>query len=270
MTKFNLGTVRARVNSPLRTAKTPSGTTFEGHVGYARDTKSALFLLACSNFVNENSFYEAATVRDSRFTDLVRKATVEDPEWTADLLRWLRADGNMRTASLVGAAEYTKAALEKNITGSRAVVSSVLQRADEPGEMLAYWTSHYGRAIPKPVKRGTADAVLRLYTERGFLRYDSDAKGYQFADVIDLVHPATDKAWQGDLFKYALDRRHKRDNPIPESLRAVRARRDLSRLDPAARHEFMRLVQGGDAEAREKFQLAMASQWEWARSWLGE
>lgn len=25
--------------------------------------------------------------------------------------------------------------------------------------MLAYWTSRYGRAVPKPVKRGVADAV---------------------------------------------------------------------------------------------------------------
>ncbi|MGW7465173.1 alpha/beta fold hydrolase [Streptomyces xantholiticus] len=46
------------------------------------------------------------------------------------------------------------------------VIATVLQRADEPGELLGYWTARYGRRIPKPVKRGIADAVQRLYDER--------------------------------------------------------------------------------------------------------
>jgi hypothetical protein len=54
--------------------------------------------------------------------------------------------------------------------GNRRLVGSVLRRADEPGEMLAYWTSRYGRAVPKPVKRGIADTVARLYDERHWLR----------------------------------------------------------------------------------------------------
>ncbi|WP_308207787.1 TROVE domain-containing protein [Actinomadura madurae] len=160
--------------------------------------------------------------------------------WTARFLEWLRGDGNMRSASLVGAAEYVRARLDAagtrerrtheagqgkdaaawdgddlsyRITTNRRVIASVLQRADEPGELLAYWTSTYGRAIPKPVKRGVADAVRRLYNERNLLKYDTDSKGFRFGDVIDLVHPTPDgdKLWQGALFQHALDRRHGRD-----------------------------------------------------------
>lgn len=43
------------------------------------------------------------------------------------------------------------------------MIASVLRRPDEPGELLAYWTATYGRAVPKPVKRGIADAVRRIY-----------------------------------------------------------------------------------------------------------
>ncbi|MEN3540995.1 hypothetical protein AAH991_38180 [Microbispora sp. ZYX-F-249] len=106
----------------------------------------------------------------------------------------------------------------------------MLQRADEPGEALAYWTSRYGRAVPKPVKRGIADAVRRLYTERSPVKYDSGARGFRFGDVVELVHPtpADDRrAWQGDLFAHALDRRHNRDKPIPASLRTLRERAAL-------------------------------------------
>jgi hypothetical protein len=229
MPKFNTGSVQTRTHSPLRTAKTATGTTYEGHPGYSRDTCSELFLLAVSNFVGENTFYEKAQDRDNRFVKLVREAAEHNPLWTADFLAWLRSDGNMRSASIVGAAEYADVnrKVKEPERGGRSVVNSVLQRADEPGEMLAYWTSAHGKAIPKPIKRGVADAVARLYTERNLLKYDSDAKGYRFGDVLDLAHPSAKAPWQGDLYKHALDRRHNRDNPIPESLRTLHARAAL-------------------------------------------
>jgi hypothetical protein len=53
----------------------------------------------------------------------------------------------MRSASLVAAAEGVKALLDAKASpvAKRGIVSSVLQRADEPGELLAYWISQYGR-----------------------------------------------------------------------------------------------------------------------------
>lgn len=87
------------------------------------------------------------------------------PSGPAGLLHWLRRDGRMRTASIVGAAEYVKARLDAGVEdgpSNRQAVDSVLLRADEPGELLGYWTSRYGRAVPKPVKHGIADAVRRL------------------------------------------------------------------------------------------------------------
>lgn len=170
MSKFNRGTVKPAGYSPVTTEFVPSGRTYQGGPGYARDTRSRLFLLAVTNMVGEQSFYESATERDTRYTELVHRAAVEDPDWTARFLRWLRADANMRTASLVGAAEFVKARLRisdgEQPVSNRAVIASVLQRADEPGELLAYWTSVHGRAVPKPVKRGIADAVVRLYDEQ--------------------------------------------------------------------------------------------------------
>ena len=102
-----------------------------------------------------------------------------------------------------------------------------MQRADEPGEALAYWFARYGRKLPQPVKRGVADAVVRLFNEKSFLKYDADGAAIRFGDVIDLTHPVPKDARQGDLFQHALDRRHQRDNPIPESLTTLRARADL-------------------------------------------
>ncbi|WP_367572146.1 TROVE domain-containing protein [Streptomyces globisporus] len=229
MSRFNQRSARPAASSPVTTTGERT-TNHQGGAGYLRDTKSELFLLAVSNFVGTDTFYENGGQRDDRYTQLIRQVAVIDPDWCTGFLRWLRSDANMRTASLVGAAEFTKARLEAGVAGhSRQVIDSVLQRADEPGEFLGYWTSKYGRKLPKPVKRGLADAVQRLYNERSLLKYDTDSKGYRFGDVLNLVHPspAADKAWQGDLFKHALDRRMKRDEDIPERLEMLRNRAEL-------------------------------------------
>ncbi|MYY79804.1 MULTISPECIES: TROVE domain-containing protein [unclassified Streptomyces] len=263
MSRFNARSTRPAVHSPVTTTGEQTRT-HEGATGYLRDAKSELFLLSVSNFVGQDTFYEQGGQRDDRYTQLIRQLATEDPAWVVGLLGWLRGDGNMRTASLVGAAEFVKARLDATAAGdlapdeqvavlngggwNRQAIGAVLQRADEPGEMLGYWTSKYGRKLPKPVKRGIADAVQRLYTERALLKYDTDSKGYRFGDVLNLVHasPAHDKAWQGDLFKHALDRRHGNAEDTPETLHVIRrneALRTLVRtgvLDPLTDPEALR------------------------------
>ncbi|MEU9335711.1 TROVE domain-containing protein [Streptomyces sp. NPDC048290] len=232
MSRFNARISRLVARGPVTTTGART-TTHEGGAAFQRDPRSDLFLLAVVNMVGQHSFYESAGHRDARFRNLVRQLAVEDPAWTAGLLGWLRGPANMRTAAVVGAAEFVKARLDAERRGdlapdvhtangteggwNRRVIASVLQRADEPGELLGYWTQTYGRRLPKPVKRGIADGVRRLYNDRALLKYDTASKGYRFGDVLNLVHaaPHAEKTWQGGLFQYALDRRHHPDTARP-------------------------------------------------------
>lgn len=288
MSRFNTRAAAPTTTSPV-TSTGRTAVNHQGGTGHLRDAKSELFLLAVANFVGTDTFYETGGRRDDRYTQLVRQIAVEDPEWTAGLLAWLRGDGNMRTAAIVGAAEYVRARLDAagtrerriheegadraakvgsgdnlacSTVSNRRVIASVLKRPDEPGELLAYWTSRYGRNIPKPVKRGIEDAVGQLYGEKALLKYDTDSKGYRFGDVIELVHPSPTKVWQGDLFKHAIDRRHKRDNPIPESLQILRTRADLMSWDVAERRALL-----GRPQAQHVLDGA-AMTWEALAGWL--
>lgn len=137
-------------------------------LAFTREPREELFLLAVGNFVSQQTFYESGTERDDRYARLVGELAVEDPVWTAGLLRWLRSEGNMRTASLVGAASYVRARLEAGASdgpSNRPVIDSVLQRADEPGELLSHWISAYGRNVHRPlaahVGRRAAHAASR-------------------------------------------------------------------------------------------------------------
>ncbi|MEU3727221.1 TROVE domain-containing protein [Streptomyces sp. NPDC031705] len=206
---------------PLRHGTTPPGLrTYEGGPAFVREPREELFLLAVGNFVSQRTFYESGEDRDGRYARLVGELAVQDPVWTAGLLQWLRGEGNMRTASLVGAAAYVRARRKAGVSAgpsNRSVIDSVLQRADEPGELLAHWISAYGRNVPQPVKRGIADGVRRLYTSRSLLKYDTASQGFRFGDVLNLVHasPDPEKPWQGALFRYALDRRHHPEQAVP-------------------------------------------------------
>ncbi|MGW6060217.1 TROVE domain-containing protein [Streptomyces sp. NPDC055189] len=267
MARFNTKAAKALVTSAVKsTGRTAP--THEGVRGRMRDPRSELFLLAVANFVSQQTFYETGAARDHRFAALVRRLAVEDPEWVAGLLGWLRGEGNMRTASIVGAAEYVKARLDAGATegpANRQVVASVLRRPDEPGELLGYWTATYGRNIPKPVKRGIADAVRRLYGEKALLKYDTVSKGYRFGDILNLVHaaPDADKPWQGDLFRYALDRRHNPDTAVPpESARILAAHRELMALPVAERRAVVTGAGGAERLA------AAGITWEALAGWL--
>lgn len=134
----------------------------------------------------------------------------------------------MRSASIVGAAEAARVLCDEHrYDGVEDMIDGVLKRADEPGEFLAYWRSIAGRSQPKRyrvVQRGVARAVVRLYTERNWLKWDSSKRVLRFADVIELVHPAPVDSRQSDLFKHIIDKRHNRpDIRIPDSLEMIRA-----------------------------------------------
>jgi hypothetical protein len=168
----------------------------------------------------------------------------------------------------VGAAEYVKARLDAGATdgpANRHVVASVLRRPDEPGELLAYWTATYGRNVPKPVKRGIADAVRRLYSGKSLLKYDTASKGYRFGDILNLVHatPDPDKPWQGELFRYALDRRHHPDSAVPPAADGVlTAHRELMALPVRERRAVVTSAGGAERLA------AAGITWEALAGWL--
>lgn len=254
MAKFNRGSTRPLATSPVKTTEKTS--THQGGPGFSRDNKSDLYLLAVTNMVSENTFYESGEKRDNRFTSLTRTVALEDPKWVQGFFPWLRTEGFMRSASLVGAAETAKALCDEHrYDGVEDMIDGVLKRADEPGEFLAYWRSIAGRSQPKRyrvVQRGVARAVVRLYTERNWLKWDSPKAAYRFGDVLSITAPRGSLGaealgeTQSDLFKYMLDSQHNREGvTLPESLSTLRKHIEW-------RTEVRRLVSGNHASSKEE------------------
>ena len=58
---------RPNLTAPIRTLRRPM-LTHEGGTGFLRDPESELFLLAATNMMGEDTFYERADERDARCT----------------------------------------------------------------------------------------------------------------------------------------------------------------------------------------------------------
>lgn len=245
MSKFNTKTAqtaRTYGTSVIQTETAPSGTTHEGALGWKRTPKSELFLLAVSDFA-EDTFYETAETRAKRYKDLTAKVAVEDSAWVLQFVTWLRGTANMRSSSLMVALESARALLKAELPGGKDIVNAALQRADEPGEAVAYWHANYGRRIPQPIKRGIAKAARRLYTQDALYAYDTASHSVRFADVIQLTHVAPETPIQSALFKFALDRRYNKDAVPAESLSKASAREELKGVSG---DELRRLANAGE------------------------
>jgi hypothetical protein len=266
MTKFS-GTgkrpVRANVTAAVRTTRRRIAT-HEGGRAYEREPEAELFLLAATNMVGEDTFYERAADRDARFVDLIHRVTATNAAFIAGdgedkigFAQYLRQHMGMRSAAVVMAAEYVAA----GGANGRSVIARALQRADEPAELIGYWMAMYGRNLPMPVKRGVADAVRRLYTERAALRYDGLSRSIRMADVIELTHPSPKDARQSALFKHLLDRRHHAEaRPDPALLPILAAAAELEAIPADERRAVLR-ARGRQALADAGFSWERLSGW---------
>jgi hypothetical protein len=233
----------ARPTGPVTASADTTGATHEGAPGYTYDPRSALYLFAVSNMVAEDTFYENAQRRDDRYTQLVRQVSLADPDWLLGLIGWLRRDAGMRSASVVAAIEAAN--WTKGTEYPRRFIAAGLDRADEPGDVLAYWLAKYGRPLPTWLKRALADAAARLYTERAVLKYDGQNQPVRFGDVLEMADPRhlPPSEKRAALWRYILERRRGRTPEPSPLLPVIAARAELQEaLALAADTEGIRLA----------------------------
>lgn len=210
-----------RATSPLTTVSS-GALTHEGGAAYVSDSKSELFRLGVNLLAGgEDTYYENGKVRDKRFTDLVGQLAVSDPSWTFGFLTWLRDEGNIRTASILGsvAAIHSRLAAGSDeklptdvVSYNRAFAGHVPQRLDEVGELFAIWDHLYGKPYPQPLKRGAGDALSRLADEYSVMKYDTPSHEFRMADILGIAHVSANDPAQNALFGYAVANRY--GNPL--------------------------------------------------------
>lgn len=231
--------------------------TFEGGKAVVFKPEHELVLTAAVTYAGEDTFYESAKDRTDRLVSLVHeiagKTNVDFPTLVSDL----RSKYNIRSAAILIAAEYARWVYlyadndEKVYRKARQAVDAACQRADEPAEFVAYWQGKFGTQngphvkahLPKYVKRGLADACVRLYNQRSALKWDSSTRAVRMGDVLNLVHPQPKDETQTELFKFLLDQRHHKDGwDTVEStaLGFLQTHHEVANVPQDSRRQFIR------------------------------
>jgi hypothetical protein len=150
----------------------------------------------------ENQFYENGVDIATRIVALASALPAED---VAALAVEARNVFNLRHVPLLLLTVLAKtgAGKEKLVANT---VANVIQRADEPGELLAiYWgLGNKAKTIPAQFKKGLARAIAKFDAYQ-LAKYNRDA-GVKLRDVLFLTHPKPASPDQDQLWKKLVDK----------------------------------------------------------------
>lgn len=174
--------------------------THEGAVASNPTMFEQLKRSVCASLLWESSFYENGEDHGQRVAKLIGKC---DPQKVANLAVECRTKMKLRHMPLFMAVQMWKYAPHKQFVGD--VLSKVIQRADEPAEVLSMWlkmvnvAENAKKTIPRQIKRGI-NIALDKFTPYQLSKYKGNGKEISLKDVILLTHPN-----RKDVFKQIID-----------------------------------------------------------------
>jgi len=184
----------------IRTSKNATQYTHEGAIASSVSDFETLKRSVCACLLWENTFYEDGQSIADRISGLIAKC---DPKRVADLAIECRTKMKLRHIPLFMAVNMWKHDTHKKYVGD--VLSNVIQRADEPAEVLSLWFKEAGiksdskKTIPNQIKKGI-NFALEKFNEYQLSKYKGNKNAISLKDVILLTHPK-----RNDLFKKVID-----------------------------------------------------------------
>lgn len=154
-----------------------------GGKAFSMDAETELVHAVLTTFL-EDKFYETGGDRLIRIKALVKQ---NDPVFVANLAVIARKEFNLRSVAHVLVGELSKVHRGDDLV-KRAIVESAI-RVDDLTEIVSY----VGNPIPKQVKRGVRNALLK-FDRYQLAKYKSEGKGVSLVDVFNLVHPKAEHA----------------------------------------------------------------------------
>ncbi len=132
----------------------------------------------------EDKFYESGDARLVRIQNLVREVK---PEFVANLAVIARKEFNLRSVTHLLIGELAK--IHK---GDSLVMKTIIEAAIRPDDLLEI-VSYVGTPLPKQVKRGVRNALLK-FNRYQLAKYKGEGKAVSLVDLFNLVHPKVQHA----------------------------------------------------------------------------
>lgn len=164
----------------------PAVTTYEGAPARILDAKPQLRRAVLSCLLWEKQFYESGEDIATRIERLVSTILLEEDgqKFVEDLAIEVRTEHGLRHAPL-----WMANALSNQHKLRAALVSQIVQRADEMTELLAMYWKNGKKPISNPLKKGLAEAFTK-FDRFQLSRYKAVGNSpITLRDVMFLTHP---------------------------------------------------------------------------------
>jgi hypothetical protein len=190
----------------------------EGGLAFKMDPMTELYTRVCTALVGEKQFYdETGKAKDEAILKLVAKVAKTNPEFILQLAAYARNEMRLRSIPQVLLVEATAYPETKQFV--RKWTPSIIRRADELTEVMAYYQTRFGDIGNKktkgmlcnPLKRGMADA-FHQFDAYQLAKYDRDGPT-KLRDVLKVCHPK----WRDDEQKKMWGMLIKRELPLPKT-----------------------------------------------------
>lgn len=132
----------------------------------------------------DDKYYESGNDRIARIQKLISESK---PQFVANLAVVARTEFNLRSVSHLLLGELSKVHNGDSIVKDAIVAGAV--RADDLMEIASY----VGKPMPKQVKRGIRNAILK-FDRYQLAKYRGEGKGISMVDLFNMTHPKTEHA----------------------------------------------------------------------------
>lgn len=178
------------------------------------DDYTTLYTMVATNLFSEPKFYKEvdketglvkAQNQDDKLLKLARKVAQEDPEFVLKLAAYARNDLYLRTIPTILWVETALTRRGQDNSIIRRYAPSILKRADQPGEAIAYYLARVGSSLGNggkhpnsarkgvmlshSIQKGIEDAIFANYDRYQISKYDRTNVSVTWKDIVNLVHP---------------------------------------------------------------------------------
>jgi len=183
-------------------AKKPPVLTYEGGKAYKTTPELELTKAVLSCMLFEDQYYRTGSEMADRLLELCDQVS---PQFVADLALKARNDIYLRSVPLFLMVKALKMQSDGNKVGLGELISEVIQRPDEMGEIISlYWKYNTTKMLPNQLKVGIRKA-LKKFKAYQLAKHDYNSAAVSVKDVLRLVHPKPDNKQQSELWKSIID-----------------------------------------------------------------
>ena len=190
----------------------------EGGLAFKMNAESELYSRVLCSLWGEPKYYEDSGAEEKNaIQELVKSLSKTNPEFVLQLAAYARNDMNLRTVPQVLLVEACAYPETKQFV--RRYTPSVIRRADELAEVVAYYRNKNGNIgnadkhgmLSNPLKRGIADA-FHQFDAYQLAKYDRNGP-VKLRDVLRICHPK----WQDEEQHKMWGMLKERTLPAPET-----------------------------------------------------